>query len=175
MELFLRWPMEWEKPGWIWRVCGHTSYKHVFLQTKISHKSDNEMKFHEIPIWDLEDIFLSICGNPSVVSWEGRKIPLNMVVRAASLGQIHAQIQSMISHKSWRQMRFREIPIWYMEEIFPSICINPIVVSWSGIKVPLNMVVHVASLGQLHLEIQSMVSLKPGSQMIFREIPIWDL
>ena len=92
-------------------ACDHTGYGHVLLQTKISHNLENEMKVHKITICDIEDIFLAICINPSLVSLEGRARPFNMVVRAASLGQMHAEIQSMISLKPRHQMRFREIPI----------------------------------------------------------------
>jgi hypothetical protein len=44
-----------------------------------------------------------------------------MVVRATSLGQIHAEIHLMISLKPGSQMRFHEIPILYIEEIFTMI------------------------------------------------------
>jgi len=118
MELILRWPVEWEQPGKIWRAHDHASYKHVLLKTKIYHKLKKEMKFHEIHIWDIEEIFPAICVTPSVFFWSRINFFLNMVVCATSLGQMHAKIQSMISLKPGSQMWFREIPIWYIEEIF---------------------------------------------------------
>jgi hypothetical protein len=122
MELFLRCPMEGEKPGWIWSACGHTGYRHVLLQTNISHKPNNAMKLWEIPIWDIEYIFSSISVNPSAVSWVGRRIPLKIVVHAAFLGQIHLEIQLMIYLTPGIQMIFYEIPIWDIEDIFLMRC-----------------------------------------------------
>jgi hypothetical protein len=49
-------------------VHDRAGYKHVLLQTNISHKLENKMKFREILISDIEEIFLEICGNMSLVS-----------------------------------------------------------------------------------------------------------
>jgi hypothetical protein len=47
----------------------------------------------------------------------------------ASLGQIHVEIKSMIYFKLGIKMRFHEIPISCIEEMYPAICETPSLVS----------------------------------------------
>lgn len=130
-----------------WKMPVHAAslgQKYAQIQLMISLKPRSQMKIHEIPSWDLEEIFLAICGSASKVFWVVRKCRLKLKGTRHTFWQACAKMN--ISCKPGNIMEFREIPIWVERENFPMNYGRPSETSYGACGICSKSVVHTAAL-----------------------------